>query len=151
SRTSRARSATRPPSQPASRRIRASLDTGYFPPLWSAKCWWGVGAPSTANSSAELEEGEGEVTDFNDLEIAGRGATPADADWDEGRHGGTLAADLNPSALALVESADDIAATVRFAVANDLKVAGQGTGHGAAPLPVLDDTILIRTSGMRGI
>jgi hypothetical protein len=91
------------------------------------------------------------VTDFNDLAIAGRVATPDDADWDEVRPGWNLAADLNPSALALVESADDVAATVRFAVDNGLRVAGQGTGHGAAPLAPLDETILIRTSGMRGI
>jgi FAD/FMN-containing dehydrogenase len=91
------------------------------------------------------------VTDFNDLAISGRVATADDADWEEVRHGWNLVADLNPSALALVESADDIAATVRFAAANDLKVAGQGTGHGAAPLAPLDETILIRTVGMRGI
>jgi hypothetical protein len=91
------------------------------------------------------------LTDFSDLAITGRVATPADADWDEVRHGWNLAADLNPSALALVESADDVAATVRFAAANDLKVAGQGTGHGAAPLAALDQTILIRTAGMRDV
>jgi hypothetical protein len=91
------------------------------------------------------------VTDFKDLAIAGRVATPDDADWDEVRHGWNLAADLNPSALALVESADDVAAAVRFAGDNDLRVAGQATGHGAAPLAPLDETILIRTTGMRGI
>jgi hypothetical protein len=91
------------------------------------------------------------LTDFNDLAITGRVATLADADWDEVRHGWNLTADLNPSALALVESADDVSATVRFAAANGLKVAGQGTGHGAAPLAPLDETILIRTAGMRDI
>jgi hypothetical protein len=91
------------------------------------------------------------VTNFNDLAIAGRVATPNDADWDEVRFGWNLTADLNPSALALVESADDVAATVSFAADNGLRVAGQGTGHGAAPLAPLDETILIRTVGMRGI
>lgn len=91
------------------------------------------------------------MTDFNDLRIDGRVATPSDADWDEVRPGWNLAADLNPSAIAFVESADDVAETVRFAAANGLRIAGQGTGHGATPLAPLDETILIRTTGMRGV
>jgi hypothetical protein len=91
------------------------------------------------------------VTDFNDLRIAGRVATPSDADWDEVRPGWQLTADLNPSAIAFVESAEDVVETVRFAAANGLRISGQGTGHGAAPLAPLDDTILIRTTGMRGV
>jgi hypothetical protein len=91
------------------------------------------------------------VTDFNDLRIAGRVATPSDADWDEVRPGWQLTADLNPSAIAFVESAEDVVETVRFAAANGLRISGQGTGHGAAPLAPLDDTSLIRTSGMRGV
>ena len=67
------------------------------------------------------------------------------------RTGWNLAAELNPSAIAFVESAEDVAETVRFAAADGLRVAGQGTGHGAAPLAPLDDTILIRTTGMRGV
>ena len=62
-----------------------------------------------------------------------------------------LAADQQPEAVAFVESAEDVATVVRFAAENDLRVAGQGTGHGAAPLPPLDETILIKTERMRGI
>jgi hypothetical protein len=91
------------------------------------------------------------VTDFSDLRIDGRVATPSDADWDEVRPGWNLAADLNPSAIAFVESAEDIARTVAFAAENGLRVAGQGTGHGGVPLPSLEETVLIRTTGMRGI
>ena len=91
------------------------------------------------------------MTDFNELRIEGRVATPGDPDWDEVRPGWQLTADLNPSAIAFVESAEDVVETVRFAAANGLRIAGQGTGHGAAPLAPLDDTILIRTTGMRGV
>jgi hypothetical protein len=91
------------------------------------------------------------VTDFTGLAIAGRIATTAAADWDEVRPGWNLAADLRPDAVVLAESADDIAKTVAFAAANGLKVAGQGTGHGAFGLPPLSGTILIKTSAMRGI
>jgi FAD/FMN-containing dehydrogenase len=91
------------------------------------------------------------MTDFTELAIAGRVATAADPDWDAVRMGWNLATDQRPAAVALVESADDVAATVAFAAANGLKVAGQGTGHGSAGLPPLDDTVLIKTGALRGI
>jgi FAD/FMN-containing dehydrogenase len=62
-----------------------------------------------------------------------------------------LAADQRPEAVAFVESADDVAKVVSFAVEHDLRVAGQSTGHGAVALAPLDDTILIKTERMRGI
>jgi hypothetical protein len=91
------------------------------------------------------------MTDFTELSIAGRVATPSDPDWDEARLAWNLAADQRPAAVAFVESAEDIAATVRFAVEHDLRVAGQGTGHGAAPLGPLEEAILVKTERMRGI
>jgi FAD/FMN-containing dehydrogenase len=70
---------------------------------------------------------------FNELSIAGRVATPGDSDWDAARAAWNLAADQNPVAVAFVESADDVAKVVSFAGRNDLKVAGQGTGHSTTP------------------
>jgi FAD/FMN-containing dehydrogenase len=91
------------------------------------------------------------MSDFTELTIAGRIATPSDADWDEARTAWNLAADQRPEAVAFVESAEDIAKAVRFAADNSLRVAGQGTGHGAVALDPLDDTILVKTERMRGI
>ncbi|HEY1285329.1 MAG TPA: FAD-binding oxidoreductase [Solirubrobacterales bacterium] len=91
------------------------------------------------------------MSEFSELSIEGRVATPSDSDWDEARLAWNLVADQRPSAVAFVESADDIAATVRFAAGNGLRVAGQGTGHGAVPLQPLEDTILIKTERMRGV
>src|SRR5882762_681108 len=91
------------------------------------------------------------MTDFTGLAIAGRIATPDDSDWDQARLAWNLAADQQPVAVAFAESADDVAAIVRFAAGNGLKVAAQGTGHGAAPLAPLDETILLKTERMRGI
>jgi FAD/FMN-containing dehydrogenase len=91
------------------------------------------------------------VTDFSGLAIAGRVATPADADWDQARMAWNLAIDQRPSAVALVESADDAVRVVRFAAENDLKVTSQGSGHGAASLRIPEDTILVKTERMRGI
>ncbi len=91
------------------------------------------------------------MTDFTGLAIAGRVATPDDSDWDQTRMGWNLVADQRPEAVALVESGDDIAATVRFAAENDLRVAAQGTGHGAVALGSLEGTILVKTERMKGI
>ena len=92
------------------------------------------------------------MSDFTGLAIAGHIATPSDSDWDEARLAWNLAADQRPEAVAFVESAEDIAKTVRFAAENELRVAGQGTGHGAFGLASsLEQTILLKTERMRGI
>jgi FAD/FMN-containing dehydrogenase len=91
------------------------------------------------------------MTDFSGLSIAGRIATPDDSDWDQARMAWNLAADQRPSAVAFVESGDDIAAVVRFAAENGLRISGQSTGHGAVALGSLEDAILIKTERMRGV
>jgi hypothetical protein len=91
------------------------------------------------------------MTDLNELKIDGRVAVPANPDWDQARAAWNLAAAQRPLAVAFVESAADVAATVRFAAANNLKVAAQGSGHGAVALGPLDETILLKTERMRGI
>jgi hypothetical protein len=91
------------------------------------------------------------MVDVSELSISGRVATPADSDWDEARQAWNLAADQQPVAVAFVESADDVAAVLRYAADNDLRVNVQGTGHGAASLGPLEDTILVRTTRMKGI
>jgi FAD/FMN-containing dehydrogenase len=91
------------------------------------------------------------MSDFTGLAIAGRIATPSDPDWDEARAAWNLAADQRPEAVAFVENVDDVAKTIRFAADSDLRVAGQGTGHGAVALGSLEGTILLKTERMRGI
>ncbi len=91
------------------------------------------------------------MSDLAELSIDGRIATPRDTDWDEVRLGWNLATDQRPEAVALVANAEDIAKTVAFAASHGLKVAGQGTGHGSAGLPSLDETILIKTAAMRRV
>jgi hypothetical protein len=91
------------------------------------------------------------MPDFSSLSIRGRVATSTDSDWDEARQAWNLAADQQPEAVALVESADDVSKVVRFAGENGLRVTGQGTGHGAVPLGPLDGVILIKTERLRGV
>ncbi|MGZ6255894.1 MAG: FAD-binding oxidoreductase [Candidatus Limnocylindria bacterium] len=91
------------------------------------------------------------MADFSGLAIRGRVATADAPDWDEARQAWNLAADQRPSAVALVEGADDVSKVVSFAGDNGLRVAAQGTGHGAVPLGSLDDVILIKTERLRGV
>jgi FAD binding domain-containing protein len=91
------------------------------------------------------------MSELSELEMDGRVAVPGDPDWDEARLAWNLAADQRPAAVAHVESAADVAAVVRFAAAQGLRVAGQATGHGAMPLPSLEETILVKTDRLRGI
>jgi hypothetical protein len=91
------------------------------------------------------------MTDFTGPAIAGRVATPSDGDWNQARAAWNLAADQRPQAVAFVESAEDVAAVVRFAGENDMRVSAQGSGHGALALPSLEDTILVRTERLRGV
>jgi len=91
------------------------------------------------------------MTGISALSIGGRIATAEDTDWDEARAAWSLAADQRPVAVALVKTADDVAKVVGFAGAHGLRVAAQGTGHGAMPLGSLDGVVLIKTERMRGI
>ncbi len=76
---------------------------------------------------------------------------PDDLSWDEARSAWNLAVDQRPAAVVLAESAPDVVAAVTFAREHGLRIAPQGTGHGAAALGDLDGTILLRTSRMRGV
>src|SRR5436190_20452881 len=91
------------------------------------------------------------MADFAGLSIRGRVATSSDSDWDQARQAWNLAADQRPAAVAFVESADDVSKVIGFARDNDLRVAAQGTGHGAAAMGSLEETILIKTERMRRI
>ena len=76
---------------------------------------------------------------------------PGDPGWDDARRAWNLAVDQHPAAIALPESAHDVAAAVGFAREHGLRVAAQGTGHGAAPLGSLAGTILVKTSSLRRV
>jgi hypothetical protein len=91
------------------------------------------------------------VSGVTGLSISGRIATPDDADWDEARAAWNLAADQRPAAVAFVESSEDVASVVRFAGEHGLGVVAEGTGHGAAALAPLEETILIKTERMRAV
>jgi hypothetical protein len=83
--------------------------------------------------------------------LAGKIVMPEDARFDEARRAWNLAVDQEPAAVVFPESAPDVAAAVRLAVEAGRRIAAQGTGHGAATLGPLGDTVLVKTERMRGL
>jgi FAD/FMN-containing dehydrogenase len=83
--------------------------------------------------------------------IAADVVVPGDETWDVVRQAWNVAADQHPAAIALPETAQDVVEVVNYARTNGLRVAGQGTGHGAAPIQSLEDTILVKTCRMRSV
>ena len=76
---------------------------------------------------------------------------PGDPGWDDARRAWNLAVDQHPAAIALPQSAHDVAVAIGFARERGLRVAAQGTGHNARPLGSLDDTVLVKTARMRQV
>ncbi len=76
---------------------------------------------------------------------------PGDPGWEEARRPWNLAVDQQPVAVAFPESAEEVAAVVCLAGENGLRVAPQGTGHGAVPAGGLEDTVLLVTSRMTDV
>jgi hypothetical protein len=87
-----------------------------------------------------------------DADIAGTVLAPVDTGFDESRQAWNLAVDQRPAAVALPESAADVAAVVDFARERGLKVAPQGTGHNSHGLEGrLTGSILLRTDRMKAV
>ena len=83
--------------------------------------------------------------------IAGDVFVPGEHGYDHARQAWNLFVDQRPAAVVFAESAADVARTVRFARARGMRIAPQGTGHGAPSLEPLEDAILLKTARMRGV
>jgi hypothetical protein len=100
----------------------------------------------TPRAAAPLDPSELRARVTGDLVL------PGDAGWDAARLAWNLAVDQRPAMVALPETAGDVAAIVSYAAAAGLRVAVQGTGHGAAARGgELGDSILLKVERMRGI
>jgi FAD/FMN-containing dehydrogenase len=82
--------------------------------------------------------------------LNGRLVGPEDETWEEARRAWNLSIDQTPAAVALPESADDVVAIVRSATEEGLRIAPQGTGHGAGARGEIGDAVLLKTERMRG-
>jgi hypothetical protein len=83
--------------------------------------------------------------------IAGRVSVPGQADYDQAREAWNLTVDEHPSVVVVAESTSDVVKAVRYARDHGMRIAPQGTGHGAAPLEPLDGAMLLRTTRMRQV
>jgi FAD/FMN-containing dehydrogenase len=84
--------------------------------------------------------------------VTGDVVLPGDPEWDAARLAWNLAVDQRPAMVALPETSDDVAAVVAYAAQAGLRVAVQGTGHGAvARGGELSDSILLKMERMRGV
>src|SRR5580693_9714399 len=77
--------------------------------------------------------------------------TRGDHGYDEARRAWNLTTDERPAVVVVAGSAADVVHAVRFARSRGMRIAPQGTGHGAAPLEPLADAMLLRTVPMRGV
>lgn len=77
---------------------------------------------------------------------------PGDALYDEARMPWNLQVDEHPAAVAYPADPHEVSLILEAAAATGLRVAPQGTGHGAPPLAGrLGDAVLLRTSAMTGL
>jgi FAD/FMN-containing dehydrogenase len=83
--------------------------------------------------------------------LDGRLIAPGDPEWDEARLAWNLSVDQQPAAVALPESAEDVAAVVQGAREQGLRVAPQGTGHGASATGSLENAVLLKTHRMSAV
>ncbi|MFN8161671.1 MAG: FAD-binding protein [Solirubrobacterales bacterium] len=92
-------------------------------------------------------------TDFSALRerVRGRVTVAGEEAWEADRQPWALAADLRPAAVAFPLDAEDVRAVVAFARQAGLRVAAQGTGHGAFPLEDLSGSVLVKMTEMGGV
>src|SRR4051812_28169839 len=108
------------------------------------------GRPASMAPMLSISPLSSEVAPLRDA-LTGSVVLPGEDGWDAARQAWNLAVDQRPALVALPESAADVQAIVDFARTRGLRVAMQGTGHNAAPLGPLEDTVLVKTSAMRGV
>ncbi|HSS31800.1 MAG TPA: FAD-binding oxidoreductase [Solirubrobacterales bacterium] len=77
--------------------------------------------------------------------------TSENANWDLERGAFNVLLDQQPAGIAVPANADEVADVVRAAAADGKRVSAQRTGHSAAPLGSLSETVLVRTANLTGI
>ncbi len=85
------------------------------------------------------------------IDLDGSLVRPGEPTWDTARLAWHLDVDQHPTAVVLAGSVRDVVAAVNAARRSGLRIAPQSTGHNAAPLGNLENTILLKTSGLRQV
>jgi UDP-N-acetylenolpyruvoylglucosamine reductase len=81
-------------------------------------------------------------------EVGGEVHCPGEAGYDAARGGFNLAVEQRPAVIVVPRHPKEVAAVMRFARREGLRVAPQRTGHNMAPLGRLEDSILLKTNAM---
>lgn len=76
---------------------------------------------------------------------------PDDATWDQARAAWNVAVDQRPAVVVQATGPADVVAAVEFARDHKLRVAPQGTGHGAAAMADLSGALLLKTGLMNAV
>ena len=76
--------------------------------------------------------------------IRGRVRTPLDPDWDQERSAWALTVDQRPALIVRPLDAEDVRVAMRYADDHGLQIAAQATGHNAAPLGDLCESLVKR-------
>jgi UDP-N-acetylenolpyruvoylglucosamine reductase len=78
--------------------------------------------------------------------VGGDVHVPGDPGYDAARACFNVTVDQRPAAIVEPRNAEEVATIMRFAGAEGLRVAPQRTGHNAAPLGPLEESILLKTN-----
>ncbi len=80
--------------------------------------------------------------------VGGNVHIPGEPGYDAGRACFNVTVDQRPAAIVEPRNAEEVAAVMRFAAAEGMRVAPQRTGHNAAPLGPLENSILVKTNAL---
>jgi FAD/FMN-containing dehydrogenase len=103
-----------------------------------------------SNSALTADQVDTAVKQLN-ARLGDRAVGQQDPNWDEARRAWNLAVDQRPAAVARPGSAEDVVAVVKVAREHGLRVAPQGTGHGATARASLEKSILVDMSRMNSV
>src|SRR5688500_8446984 len=73
---------------------------------------------------------------------------PGDDGWDEAREAWNAAVDQTPAAVSRPTTVDEVVEAIAWARAYGMRVAPQSTGHNAAQMGDLSDTMLLKTAAL---
>jgi hypothetical protein len=120
------------------------------PPLFLKHLAFRLGDPMNNSTITAATQARADI-DVLRAVIAGDVYAPGDSGYDAARSAFNLALDLRPAAIVVADSSSDVVNAIRFARSTGLRIAPQGTSHGASALESLDEAILLKTTRMRHV